>query len=86
MENHSDPYATAEPEEPRPPIVLQGLGPPDPPKPKRDDDAANAVDGAATACGRALEMEGSSGTPRDQPPSGPTWHDIIRQGGRFPGR
>ncbi len=83
-ENHSNPCAIAAPEEPRPPIVLKGLGPPDPPRPKRAPSPPPQPQPQPHVAGAG------NGTifwnTARQPPSGLTWHEILRQGGRFPGR
>ncbi len=81
-ENHSNPCAMAEPEEPRPPIVLKGMRPPDPPSPKRPAPSPPRVEPEPHVAG-AGNGRIFWNTSR-QPPSGPTWHDIIRNS-RFPG-
>ncbi len=78
-EDPEDSHA-APPEEPRPPIVLKGLGPPDPPRPKRAPPSPTPPPHVAGAGNGTIFWN----TAR-QPPSGSTWHDIIRNS-RFPGQ
>ncbi len=77
-EDYSDPDALAPPEE-SPPIVQKGLGPPDPPQPKQAPQSPPQPHVAGAGNGTIFWN-----TAR-QPPSGPSWHDIIRNS-RFPGQ
>ena len=83
-EDAGDPRAIAAPEE-KPPIVLKGLGPPDPPRPRRSPPPP-----PPPSMEPPPEVAGAGrGTIfwriPDRPPSGPTWHEIIRHS-RFPGQ
>jgi phage terminase small subunit len=81
MENHSNSYATAESEAPRPPIVLTGLGPPDPPRPKRPVPPRQEPEPHVAGAGNGRIFWNTA----RQPPAGPTWNDIVRNS-RFPGQ
>ena len=73
----------AAPEEP--PIVLKGLGPPDPPRGKRAPPSPTPMQQPPPHVAGAGNGTIFWRTP-DKPPSGPTWHDIIRDGAGFPGQ
>jgi phage terminase small subunit len=75
-ENHSNPCEMAAPEEPSPPIELKKPGPSDPPRapPEPEPIVAGAGNG---------RIFWNTSRP---PQSGPTRHDILRDGAGFPGR